>query len=73
MTTPAGPWTAQRHGSRWTVELCLDPHKQHAIYDTQQQAQHEADQRNEAYENAHAPTPSQPQQAALFDQQEVAQ
>lgn len=66
-TGPAGPWTAERHGSRWTVEFVLDPHATQAVYDTHEQAQHEADQRNRAYEIAHAPKPPQPKQAALFD------
>lgn len=70
-TGPAGPWTPVPIGSRWTVEFVLDPHQAQPVYDTQLDAQADADQRNTAYERAHAPKPPQPQQAALFDQQEA--
>lgn len=65
MTAPTGPWTAVRHGSRWTVENVLDDTKRHPRYDTQQHAQHEADKRNQQYHRARAPRPPEPQQGAL--------
>lgn len=70
-TGPAGPWTAVRHGHRFTVEYALDPHQPQPLYDTQQDAQDEADQRNGHYERTRAPKPPQPQQAALFDSREA--
>ena len=70
-TGPAGPWTARPLGRRWTLEFALDPHRGELTFDTEQAAQHEADNRNLRYERAHAPKPPQPQQAALFDKQET--
>lgn len=70
-TGPAGPWTTQRHGTRWTVQYVLDPEKAQPLFSSEQDAQQEADRRNLTYERAHAPRPPQPQQAALFDHQEA--
>lgn len=71
MTTPAGPWTAVRHGSRWTVENALDDTRKQPRYDTQHQAQHEADKRNQQYARAHTARPPQPEQPDLFNSQEA--
>lgn len=71
MTAPAGPWTAVRHGSRWTVEFALDDTRKQPRYDTQQQAQHEADKRNQQYAVRHTPRPPQPVQPDLFNSQEA--
>jgi hypothetical protein len=64
-----GPYSVVRHGTRWTIQEILDPHRKQPIYTTQTQAQAEADQRNKADAERRQP---RPQQAALFDQQETA-
>lgn len=68
--TAAGPFNAVRHWTRWTIEDIRDDTKKQPIYDTHQQAQDEADRRNTAYTETHAPHPPQPHQAALFDPKE---
>lgn len=73
MTAPTGPFSAVRHWTRWTVEDIRDDTKKQPIYDTQEQAQNEADKRNTAYAKSRAPRPPQPHQAALFNTPEVAQ
>lgn len=67
-----GPYQAVRHGTRWTVENCLDPHRPFTIHNHHGDALNHAAQLNAAYTRAHTPRPPQPQQAALFDQQETA-
>lgn len=68
---PTGPWSAVRHGTKWTVEFALDDTKRQPRYDTQPQAQDEADKRNQQYHRARAPRPPQPVQPDLFNNQEA--
>jgi hypothetical protein len=74
MTTapePAGPWTAVRHGTRWTIEFALDDTRKHPLYDTRDLTQTEADKRNQQYAQARAPRPPKPVQPDLFNNQEA--
>lgn len=71
MTTPTGPFHVVRHWSRWSIEDVRDWDKKQPIYDTEAEAQAEADQRNEQYAHKNAPRPPRPTQPALFDPQEA--
>lgn len=71
MTTPDGPYTVIRWGSRWSIEDVLDAHRKQPLFDTHQAAQQEADRRNRDYEARHRPRPPQPAQTRLFDLQET--
>jgi hypothetical protein len=71
MTACAGPFSAVRHWTRWTVEDIRDDTKKQPIYDTREQAQQEADKRNATYLNSRTPRPPQPAQPDLFSNQEA--
>lgn len=74
MTAPEvddGPWRAVPWGRRFTVEDVLDPYRDQPRYDTREQAQAEADQRNQQYLARRRPRPPQPVQPDLFNSQEA--
>lgn len=68
MTAPDGPYSVIRWGRNWSIENILDRHAKQPRYDSQHQAQTEADKRNSAYGQAHAPRPAAPD---LFSSQEA--
>lgn len=63
-----GPHRVIRWGSRWSVEDALDPDAKQPRYDTEAEAQADADTRNTASTRRHTPRPVQPD---LFSNQEA--
>lgn len=67
-----GQFHVVRHWDRWSIEDALDPWQKQPVYNTQAEAQHEADTRNKADAQRRRPHPPQPAQPDLFNQQETA-